>query len=85
MRNGSEAVRLAEHAATMTTDYDPSMLTTLAAAYAEAGRIPEATKIAEEAHLRAQSSSDTDNVKLTERLLAAFRGGQAYHEEPTEK
>ena len=85
LRNGNEAVRLAERAAILTNRTDPRILSTLAAASAEAGRVPEATRIAEEARLRIQPSDDADTVKLIERLLGVFRGGSPYHEEPAQK
>jgi Flp pilus assembly protein TadD len=85
LRNGNEAVRLAEHASALTGRTDPKMLAALAAAYAETARIPEAIKIAEEARLRARSSGDAATVNLTEELLTAFQAGHAYHEEPVQK
>ncbi len=44
LRNGAEAVRLAERACALWKDRDPNLLDTLAAAYAEAGRFPEAVE-----------------------------------------
>lgn len=85
VRNGPEAVRLAEHASALTGRKAPEMLVTLAAAYAENGKVPEAISIAEEARLRAQSSGDANTISVTEKLLAAFQAGHAYHEEPGEK
>ena len=80
LRNGPEAVRLAEHAAALTNRTDPAILATLSAAHAETGRIPEAINLAQEARLRAGSSGDADTVKRTEKLLDAFQKGYAYHE-----
>jgi hypothetical protein len=85
LRNGNEAVRLAEQACGLTNRTAPEMLATLAAAYAETARIPEAIKIAEEARLRAQSSGNADAVNLIGKLLAAFQAGHAYQEEPARK
>jgi Flp pilus assembly protein TadD len=48
-RNGSEAVELAMRAMKLTGAKDPAMLDTLAAAYAEAGRFPEAVQTARQA------------------------------------
>jgi tetratricopeptide (TPR) repeat protein len=78
LRNGPEAVRLAEHACALAGRTAPEMLAALAAAYAESGRFSEAIKAAEEA--RARSSGNPDMVKLTEKLLAAFQADHAYHE-----
>ena len=83
LRNGPEAVRLAEHACALAGRTAPEMLATLAAAYAESGRVSEAIKVAEEA--RARSSGNPDMLNLTEKLLAAFQAGHAYHEESGQK
>ncbi|MGA2243313.1 MAG: tetratricopeptide repeat protein, partial [Verrucomicrobiota bacterium] len=49
LRNGAEAVRLAERACELTQNREPLFLGTLAAAYAESGRFPEAVATAEKA------------------------------------
>jgi protein O-mannosyl-transferase len=49
IRNGEEALQLALRAATMTGEQDPGVLRTLAAAYAETGRFPEALQTASKA------------------------------------
>ena len=49
LRNGAEAVRLAERACELTHYGQPLFIGTLAAAYAEAGRFPEAVTTAEKA------------------------------------
>jgi tetratricopeptide (TPR) repeat protein len=49
LRNGTEAVRMAEYACQMTGRKDPVKLRTLAAAYAETGRFPEAVSTAQAA------------------------------------
>jgi tetratricopeptide (TPR) repeat protein len=48
-RNGAEAVKLAERAVQVSGGQDPAYLDTLAAAYAEAGRFPEAIATARKA------------------------------------
>ena len=73
-------MRLAERAAALTGRTDAGVLATLAAAYAETARIPEAINLAEDAALLGRSSGDAETVKLTEKLLAAFRESRAYHE-----
>jgi protein O-mannosyl-transferase len=56
-RNGTEAVRMSERACELTGRKDPAKLKTLAAAYAEAGRFPEAMATAQAAHdLAAQAT-----------------------------
>jgi hypothetical protein len=49
LRNGAEAVRLAEHACELTHYGEPLFIGTLAAAYAESSRFPEAVTTAEKA------------------------------------
>ncbi|MGD0923188.1 MAG: tetratricopeptide repeat protein, partial [Terriglobia bacterium] len=49
VRNGSEAVKLAQRAAQASGGQDPAILDTLAAAYAEVGRFPEAVQTARQA------------------------------------
>ena len=49
VRNGPEAVALAERAVKVSAGADPVLLDTLAAAYAEAGRFPEAVQTAHRA------------------------------------
>ena len=58
-RDGTEAVRLAERAAELTGRKNPSMLDTLAAALAEAGRFDEAAQTAEQARALALSMNQT--------------------------
>ncbi len=81
LRNGTEAVRLAEQACALTGRTNPAMLATLAAASAESGRIPEAIDLAEEAQQRARAGGEAETAALSEELLAAFRADHAYHED----
>jgi tetratricopeptide (TPR) repeat protein len=48
VRNGTEAVKLAEQASQLTGGRDPEVLDTLAAAYAQAGRFPKAVETAQQ-------------------------------------
>ncbi len=80
LRNGAEAVRLAEHACELTHDGEPSYFGTLAAAYAEAGRFPEAVATAEKA---VQLATDAGAKKLAgenRQRLELYRAGKPYHE-----
>jgi tetratricopeptide (TPR) repeat protein len=81
-RDGTEAVRLAEHACDLTERKIPALLDTLSAAYAEAGNFPRAITAAKEALNRARSSGDNDAVKLSENILASLRENAPYREEP---
>ena len=49
VRNGAEAVELAQRAVQLSGGREPAILGTLAAAYAEAGRFPEAVQTARKA------------------------------------
>jgi tetratricopeptide (TPR) repeat protein len=82
VRDGPEAVRLAEHACDLTERRIPALLDTLAAACAEAGDFPRAIAAAEEALNRARSSGDNDAVKLSESILASLRENVPYRKEP---
>ena len=82
VRDGAEAVRLAEHACDLTERRIPALLDTLAAAYAEAGDFPRAISAAEEAFNRARSSGDNDAVKLSESILASLRDNLPYRQVP---
>jgi 4-amino-4-deoxy-L-arabinose transferase-like glycosyltransferase len=81
VRDGAEAVRLAEHACDLTERKIPALLDTLAAAYAEAGDFSRAISAAEEALNRARSSGDNDAVKLSESIRASLRDNLPYRQE----
>jgi tetratricopeptide (TPR) repeat protein len=81
-RDGTEAVRLAEHACDLTERRIPALLDTLAAAYAETGDFPRAISVAEEALNLARFSGDNDAVKLSESILTSLRKNLPYRQEP---
>ena len=81
-RDGAEAVRLAERACALTERRIPVILDTLGAAYAETGDFPRATSAIEEALKYADSSGDTDAVKLSENILASLREHVPYRQKP---
>ena len=81
LRNGPEAVVLAEQASRSSDGKMPLVLRILAAAYAEAGRFSEARETAHEA-LRA--ADDQGNSALSDFLrkeIALYESGQAYHKQ----
>ncbi len=80
LRNGAEAVRLAERACELTHYGQPSAIGTLAAAYAEAGRFPEAVTTAEKAEQLATSAGLTAVAAENRQLLEFYRAGKPYHE-----
>jgi tetratricopeptide (TPR) repeat protein len=82
LRDGPEALRLAERACSLTERRIPALLDTLGAAYAEAGDFPRAINVIEEALKRADSSGDSDAVTLSENILASLRENTPYRQEP---
>ena len=85
VRNGKEAVVLAEHACEL-TDYQRAVIVgTLAAAYAEAGRFPEAVKAAETAATLAEQANQTRLAARHRKLLEFYRAGKPYHESQARK
>ena len=81
LRNGSEAVRLAERSCALTQHELPDLLVTLAAAYAEAGRFSDAVKTAQAAETIASKSSRTQDVARANRLVRLFQSGQPLRED----
>ena len=62
-RNGTEAVRLAERACSVTQYKQPMFVGTLAAAYAEAGRFPDAVTMAQKACDRSLSRRESSALQ----------------------
>jgi len=81
VRNGTEAVKLAEKAADLTSHQQPAILNTLAAAYAEAGRFDEALTTANQAlDLVKRANQNNLTVKI-ERAIALYQSHTPLHEE----
>jgi len=80
LRNGAEAVRLAERACELTHYAQPLFIGTLAAAYAECGRFPEAVTTAEKAEQLATASGLTAVAAKSRQLLELYRAGKPYRE-----
>jgi len=81
LRNGPEAVHLAERACVLTHREQPVLLGTLAAAYAEAGRFTEAIATAQQACDLAKASGQPEVAQRNEQLLELYRSGKAWHQE----
>lgn len=81
-RNGAEAVALAEQAVRLTGGRAPNSLDTLAAAYAEARRFPEAIHTAERAITLAIANGNTPMVESLRAKLVLYRSGLPYHDPP---
>jgi Tfp pilus assembly protein PilF len=81
LRDGAEAVRLAERACDLTGSRRTLMVGTLAAAYAEAGRFPEAVATAQKACALAAESGEQSLVATNQQLLQFYRQGRPYPEQ----
>ncbi len=77
LRNGAEAVPLAQYASTRRGDEGANELDTLAASYAEAGRFEDAVAAAERALALAQGTPVAPAIAAR---LEMFRRGEAYRE-----
>jgi tetratricopeptide (TPR) repeat protein len=73
VRNGPEAVRLAETAVEVTGRRQPLILNTLAAAYAETGRFDDAASIANRALDLARSSGQTNLAASIQAALELYK------------
>jgi len=81
LRNGSEAVQLAERAdsASSRSDKHPAVLRILAAAYAEAGQFAEAKETAQHALEGANMQGNTTLAEALQGELALYDLGLPYH------
>ncbi len=79
LRNGNQAVELAQRANQLTGDGNPVVLGTLAAAYAEAGRFPEAVATAQRALQLAGTQSNTALADVLRSQLKLYQAGRPFH------
>jgi tetratricopeptide (TPR) repeat protein len=84
LRNGVEAVRLAERACQLTHYQTTVTVGTLAAAYAEAGHFEEAITNAQLASSMASKSGEAVLLQKNEMMLGLFRAYLPYHERWTQ-
>jgi Flp pilus assembly protein TadD len=80
VRDGNEAVKLAERACKLTDYKRAVMVGTLAAAYAEAGRFAEAVATAEKARSLAKDANEKELEKRNLELQELYRTGKPYRE-----
>jgi hypothetical protein len=80
LRNGNEAVRLAEQACQLSQYKDVTMIGVLAAAYAEAGRFNDAVATAQKACTVASAQGQTEIAAKYENLLELYKSGRALHQ-----
>jgi Flp pilus assembly protein TadD len=78
-RNGAEAVRLAERARDRSPGPQAVLFSTLAAAYAEAGRFPDAVRAAQRALELARGAGDGPQAAACARQLSRYRAGKPFH------
>ena len=82
LRNGAEAVRRAERACQLTEFKQSPYLSTLAAAYAEAGHFAEAIDSAEKALNLQMAAGENGLSEMNRQLLTYYRAGKAFHATP---
>jgi tetratricopeptide (TPR) repeat protein len=82
LRDGHEAVRLAEHACALTKRTNPISLATLATAYAETGNFDQAMSTIQESISKARSSNNTDAIALGEKFLGFFQLKRPIRQDP---
>jgi cytochrome c-type biogenesis protein CcmH/NrfG len=80
LRDGAGAVRLAERACKLTAYQEAGLLDTLAVAYAEAGRFPEALATAEKAVGIATRNGEESLAEEIRSRLPLYRAGRPYRE-----
>ena len=81
-RDGAEAVRHAEMAARLARKTQPQVFDTLAAAYAEAGRFPDAVAAAKKAASLADDDGQSDLAEQIRGRLQRYQAGRPFHLEP---
>jgi tetratricopeptide (TPR) repeat protein len=80
LRNGPEAVRLAEKACALTEYQNTSTISTLAAAYAEVGRFDDAIAMAEKACALAREKGQPALLAGNQQMLEYFRQQRPFHQ-----
>jgi hypothetical protein len=83
IRNGPEAIRLAEQACQLTGYKGPMLVGTLSAAYAEAGRFDEAIDTVKKAMELAEAAGNSQLAGKDKEMLALFLSHQPFHEPST--
>ena len=84
-RDGAEAIARAEHANQLAEGKRPDVLDTLAAAYAEGGRFPEALGTARQALQLARQRDNSPLADAVRARIALYEAGKPFHEAPPPK
>jgi tetratricopeptide (TPR) repeat protein len=82
VRNGAEAVRLAEQACQTVGEKEPRFWGTLDAAYAEAGRFDDAIKTATKTRDLAKAAGQPEIAQAAEQRLALYQAGKPFRSPP---
>jgi cytochrome c-type biogenesis protein CcmH/NrfG len=80
IRNGLKAIELAKQANQLSGGQDPTMLCTLAAAYAEGGRFAEAITVAQEALLLATAHNNAALVNTLRAGIELYQAGTPFRD-----
>ena len=80
IRDGVQAVQYAERACELTHYHEPIAVSTLAAAYAEAGRFDDAIATAQNACALAETAGNQNLLKKNQERLNSYHLHQTYHE-----
>jgi tetratricopeptide (TPR) repeat protein len=80
IRNGSQAVNLAEQAERLSGSTNPAILGTLAAAYAEVGHFPQAVAAAQRALQQAGAQNDSTRVSSLKAQLECYQSGSPFRD-----
>jgi tetratricopeptide (TPR) repeat protein len=83
LRNGGEAISLAEQACEATAFNNPIFIGTLAAAYAEAGRFPEAVQTAGRAAKVARQQGSASLAQKNDELAEFYKSGKPVRDKPS--
>jgi tetratricopeptide (TPR) repeat protein len=85
VRNGQDALRLAQAACQLSNYAAPELLQTLAAAYAELGRFEEAQKVTSQALAIAREQDKPTLVGELERDLTSYRRAEPWRTNPRQR
>jgi Flp pilus assembly protein TadD len=81
LRNGPRAVELAQRAVQLSGGREPLFIATLGAAYAEAGRFPEAIAAAGSALELARLQGNAGLFNAVQAQIALYKSGLPYHQQ----
>jgi tetratricopeptide (TPR) repeat protein len=82
LRDGKKAAELAQQAVQLSGGKSPEILDTLAAAYAEAGRFPEAVAMAQRALDLSAVQNNKPLAEVIQNQLKLYEANSPYHEQP---